>query len=368
MTPPTGSWFVSLPDGRIIRASDTKHLRELVRGGRIPLASRVRRSSDEEWTPLEETDEFADLVSIALGEGGGSGTRLGQATDSAILRGEAGGASRLDPQRLRALGVRGLIDELAAALDCALVRAKLAPTMLAMLAIVAVLHGARGAAVQFAAPSLLGLGGFVVLAIVATHHALLAQLAFIELTRLRPARWNEALAGWLGRSIRLAIAYCLIPGLPLAALVFLREAPGWLGTRLGWLPWLTALLSATTAIVEVGLWFVVLASPMLGVILVVEDSAIGSAMARWLTLWRGHFSRLLFAQAFAMVVGVVLAIPLFVPIVLTAGSTTLADLSHVRLATLGVLSALAFAPCFTYLIVANVFVYLFLGYESPPQR
>src|SRR5260370_8737073 len=56
------AWFVRFPDGRVIRAAGTNILRKQLHSGRIPSASTVRRSPDDEWVTLEWTEEFADLV------------------------------------------------------------------------------------------------------------------------------------------------------------------------------------------------------------------------------------------------------------------------------------------------------------------
>ena len=70
-TPPTrdrlmsqsgDAWYVRFPDGRVKRAANTNVLRRQLHSGRVPYASTVRRSPDQEWVTLEWTEEFADLV------------------------------------------------------------------------------------------------------------------------------------------------------------------------------------------------------------------------------------------------------------------------------------------------------------------
>src|SRR4051794_35433235 len=112
MTKPADSWYVRLPDGRVLRASSTRAVRHHIRHGRIPLDSRVRRSGYEEWSALEWTSEFAELV---------RSQRLVEAEDVATTPpppGEPGGiAARMDSLQLQTVGVRGFVEELLAALD-----------------------------------------------------------------------------------------------------------------------------------------------------------------------------------------------------------------------------------------------------------
>src|SRR5437660_9001827 len=53
------TWYVRLPDGRTLRARNAEVLRGYLSAGRIPWESRVRRSGDEEWRPLDDVAEFA---------------------------------------------------------------------------------------------------------------------------------------------------------------------------------------------------------------------------------------------------------------------------------------------------------------------
>src|SRR5690349_19800165 len=56
------TWYVRFPDGRVVRAANTQVVRQHLSTGQIPLESRVRRSGEDEWSTLDWTREFADLV------------------------------------------------------------------------------------------------------------------------------------------------------------------------------------------------------------------------------------------------------------------------------------------------------------------
>src|SRR5262245_28110980 len=104
------AWYVRLPDGRVLRASSTTSLRRHIESGRIPLGSRVRRSPEDEWGPLEWTDEFADLV--APPRRGAAAPQRANAPARA-----AGGAARPNGMELQTAGVQGMVEDLLTALD-----------------------------------------------------------------------------------------------------------------------------------------------------------------------------------------------------------------------------------------------------------
>src|SRR5437867_2238587 len=110
-------WYVRLPDGRVLRAASTAAVRHHVNAGRVPVDSLVRRSSDEEWVALEWTQEFADLITAPASEPETSTRARSRPENEWALPEPAGIASRLDPMRLRTVGVRGMTEELLAALD-----------------------------------------------------------------------------------------------------------------------------------------------------------------------------------------------------------------------------------------------------------
>src|SRR5262245_59782830 len=117
MSHPSDVWYVRLPDGRVLRAPSTVAVRHHVTAGRIPRDSRVRRSQDDEWAPLEWTEEFADLVPLLEARGRESAGAHNAETATASLPRPVSIASRLDPLQLQTVGVRGSVEELLAALD-----------------------------------------------------------------------------------------------------------------------------------------------------------------------------------------------------------------------------------------------------------
>src|SRR5262245_1098296 len=132
-------WYVRLPDGRLFRAGGTATVRQHLQAGRIPPGSLVRRRGEDAWRPVEEAQELAD------------------AADGGPTNGVAGGgattvAARLDPGQLHLIGVRGLFEDLLAALDSTLTRRKLAAAALAGLAVGVALALVRAPAVRAEGP------------------------------------------------------------------------------------------------------------------------------------------------------------------------------------------------------------------------
>src|SRR2546430_1625171 len=94
------AWYIRLPSGQELKAKTTKAVLRHVDSGVIPRASLVRRATDQEWKPLDWTLEFAEIL------------KARDAAESTDSRPDAsplpGIASRLDPLRLRTVGVRGI--------------------------------------------------------------------------------------------------------------------------------------------------------------------------------------------------------------------------------------------------------------------
>src|SRR5262249_36168464 len=198
MSQVTDIWYVRFPDGRVLKAPSTDALRQHLGTGQIPFASRVRRSDEEEWVALDWTEEFADLVLP-----GGAATPASASSHRRewfTMGGEwANLASRLDPTRLRTVGLRGLAEELVAALDSTMSRRKL------LTAGAVGFVGGIVAALVASSVELLpwplswwiwAAAAVLVLAVGVGANVLLTQLTYIELSRLRPARWTEARVGW----------------------------------------------------------------------------------------------------------------------------------------------------------------------------
>ena len=94
-------------DGRTVRARNADVVRSYLRAGRLPLDSVARRSGEDEWLPLDHIAEFVDAL------------------PAEATRPTDGRTSRIATTDLRAVGVRGLVEELFNAFDSCLNRAKL---------------------------------------------------------------------------------------------------------------------------------------------------------------------------------------------------------------------------------------------------
>jgi hypothetical protein len=372
MTPTADAWYVRLPDGRVLRAASTAIVRQNLGTGRIPAGSRVRRTPDEEWTALEWMEEFADLlkrsqespaVSPSLRETGSHRT----ATTV---------TSRLDPDQLHVVGVRGLADELAAALDSALAPGKLATAVLAGLALGLLFALARyplldlegrGPYLQAAVAGLIGL------LVAATASGILTQLTYLELSRLRRVPWAEGRAGLGQRATRLTVAYLLVIGNALLLILLLRLLPTWFLPAEGMEQTAGQTLAAGAAtvlalVLEVALWLVIGFSMLLAPALVIEETSVGTGLRLWARLVRQDFGRAFLYEALALAVGLVATLPLVLPLWATLGAHTDPRLVSPAAFTRDVLTGLALAPLLAYLVVANVFIYLNLRYELAGRR
>ena len=148
--------------------------------------------------------------------------------------------------------------------------------------------------------------------------ALLTRMTFVEVSRLRPARWREAFKGLFGLSFRLAFAELVIAGNTLLILELLRVLPRYFVNSepvAGIEPALTATVAAIIAMVaEVLQWPVFALSFLLAPILTVESCSIGTALLQWLRLVRRQFGRAFVYEAIALGIGLVITLPLYFPL------------------------------------------------------
>src|SRR5437867_4331698 len=124
MPPPTGSWYVRFPDGRVVLARSTEAVRYHIERGRIPANSRVRRSAEEKWQSLDGTPDFADLLAPPAPVDGPAEPRDSGNGRSAL------GKSNVE---YRVFGVGALVNELFNAVDLSLHQHKLWITVSAAL-------------------------------------------------------------------------------------------------------------------------------------------------------------------------------------------------------------------------------------------
>jgi hypothetical protein len=359
-------WFVRLPSGRVLRAHSTHTVRQYVDKGRIPTNSQVRRSAEEEWGRLDGFEEFADLVLTP-----GNGDRVHQETGRVAA--QAGRiASRLDPARMQTVGVAAMIQDLLAALDSTLRRDKL------LVAAIPALVG--GLAVflyrQGVLPVLLGgsawswvIAAAVLLLVGTVSTVFITRTTFVEVSSLRPARPKEQTAGLTRCTLWLFLVYVLVGGGATLALLGLRTLPSWVLTLPdSSLPSLArqavAEVTAVAALlVQLLLWPVVGFTLLLGPVIVVEECSAWKALRIWCGLLWKNRARAYLYEAFAAAMGGALTLALALPVFLLVPATEEQLALTVGL-TRAALYGLACTPLLTYLIVANVFIYLNLRYES----
>jgi hypothetical protein len=366
MKEPPDFWYIRLPDGQVLRAASTAIVRQHLETGRLPGGSMVRRTSDAEWVTLAWTREFADLAEKVAANGPSAEREAARARRKRRAR-PSTVASRLDPQQLQLVGVRGLMQELVAALDSTLVRKKLLAAALAGLLLGALLALYLLPAVR-AAPRSAGFDWYLAAAallVVAATTGLLTRLTYVELARLRPARWREGLTGLDFLTARLAVTQGLVAGGTLGLIALLRWLPTWLlagepgAAREAW----AGAAVVVGLVLEVCLWPVCAFVLLLGPILVVEGSSVVGALRQWARLVRQHPGRVLLYEALAMGQGLIATLPFAFPLLALYGLPLDERLLGVAVFTRHVLTGLALAPLLAYLVVANVFIYLNVRYS-----
>src|SRR5262245_61483314 len=96
------AWYVRLPGGQEIKAKSTAAVIHHIDNGTVPKTSLARRSRDDEWMQLEWHAEFTEVVT-------GKPPPREPSTDKPAAAPAV--STRLDPMRLRTVGVRGLLDD-----------------------------------------------------------------------------------------------------------------------------------------------------------------------------------------------------------------------------------------------------------------
>jgi hypothetical protein len=382
-------WYVRFPDGRVVRAHSTEAVRRHLASGRIPRASLVRRSPEEEWTAVEWVPELADAPE---GERSAAPGEAMLTESQAVALRERPPAPSPPPDRprrqwphdeamnLETVGARGMVEALLNALDSTLIRIKLGVACVAGLLGVGAWVSAEHflpawdwpwAWVPWAAAAL------VLLLIGAGTTVLITQLTFVELSQARAALWSDAVAGSLSRTVRLVFADLVILGLPVVLLLLLPFVPGWLAP-MEWFTGAEDVVGSAVLVLCLVLW--VLLGPLvgftllLGPILIVEECSAGTALRLWGQFVRQHFSRLFFYEALGVSLAGLLTVPLVLPVALAPlvlGAPALPSpgpLREVLEVGLSFLTGLALTPLIAYLVVANVFIYLNLRYQVGTGR
>jgi hypothetical protein len=229
-------WYVRLPDGRVVKAKSTSSVRHHVEAGNIPLNSRARRDSREEWVSLTRIAEFTDFGA------GRSKRSAGPAKDGASAQAvnangsaehalKSGISARLDPMQLQTVGIRGLVDELIAAFDSTVSTGKLivAAGIGAATSIVALLMMRGALAVNLDGVWFAELAaGVTALFGLAALTALLTRQTHLELSTMRPVRPSEAMEGVAHYVIQIFLGYLATIGVAVGLIVLLHQSPEWL--------------------------------------------------------------------------------------------------------------------------------------------
>jgi hypothetical protein len=371
-------WYLRLPDGRVVKAKSTSSVRHHIETGDVPLSSMARRHSYDEWVSLSWLAEFADL-------GGGGKRSKAPATDQSTAgngdsnqtENQAGISARLDPLRLQAVGIRGLVDELIAAFDSAIGAGKgiFACAVLAMgtLAIYLVM---RGVLVVYPDGSWLAqlitglIGGFIGASVV----ALLTRQTHLELSTLRPVRLAEARQGIGPFIFRVFVGYVATMGVCIGLIVLLRHVPEWLtkgleGTSAPVVDIVLTVVWGASLVIVAVLLTVILLSFLIPPILIVEECTVGDALREWRSLWREHRIRVVVYEGLALALALVAALPLAVPVYLA--QRYLPPAAHGNWLSQAVplmLDAIVAGPALTFLAVANLYIYFNLRYEYSPSK
>jgi hypothetical protein len=366
-------WYIRFPDGRILRAISTQVVRHQLGAGRIPLESTVRRSPEEEWIALEWTEEFSDLVEAASEQAEPGARRRPGSRPAASGRAAHGDravsqAARTPAEKIHTVGVAAMFHELVVALDTTLVRDKLLVIGVAGLALGLL------PVLAWSFDSLLpaGWSGWLIpavggLFVGAVSVGLLTRLAHIELSRVRAARWRDGLPGLGGLTLRLLGTQGLVLVVVAALITGLHWLPGWLlgGEFGGMTTGRDAMVVAAVVVgqvLEVALWAVLIFSQFLAPILVVEACSAGAALGHWSRLLREDLGRVVLYEVLALGLGLVLTLPLTLPLLAASGWVPDERLSVSFGLIRGVLTSLVLAPLLGYLAVAHVFMYLNLRY------
>jgi len=380
-------WFVRLPDGRTIKAKSTTSVRHHIEAGHVPLNSMVRRDSSEEWVSLIWVAEFADFgASSGATPPTPSGTGSNHTSRSGV-------SARLDPMRLQTVGVRGLIDELIAALDSTLSRSKILPAFLASILIYLGLFAARSLHHLVLDPTdvpwlpVVAGAAFAVI-VLSILNAVLGKLTHLELSSMRPAKLSEGLKGCVKYTIPALIANSVVAGSSLGLLFLMRKVPQWTaqaltdaGMHVDTQQILFTPILVVIYIISALLWIIVGLCWLLTPAIVVEESSWLAGIREWRQLIKEHFGRVVVYEGLTVMLGIAVALPLTLAVGLALeGNLSVLPVSPVSPVghgeganwVMGTVQAamhgLTAAPLFALLAVANVFIYLNLRYEQTPNR
>jgi hypothetical protein len=197
-----------------------------------------------------------------------------------------------------------------------------------------------------------------------------------ELSRMRSVSLGEARRGSLGSWIQLSISLTLVLSTILAGSYVCVHLGDWLAMPAGSV--LGAFVPLASIVGLILMFHLLLLVPLLGPIGPVEEYNFIENIMMWIRLCRKQAGRIFIYQGFALVLGLVAAIPSLLPYCLTIrygayfiGTESGSIHNNVgSIYSLGIefLFGLAIAPLFVFVIVSNVILYLNLRYEFSANR
>jgi hypothetical protein len=368
-------WYVRLPDGRTIKAKSTASLRHHLESGNVPLNSMARRTSNDEWQALSWIGEFADLY-------GGRPMAAAQPVPENDTN-RSGVHSRLDPMRLQTIGIRGMIDELLAAVDSTLTSSKLLPAFAAGLLLYLGMFFSSKFASWITDAKWLGVvfGAAIAVVILSVASTIITKLAHIELSTFRPAKLKEGIAEGTKYVVPVLIAHAIVVGGALGLLFLMTKVPEWVGRQL--IEWeinetlfevIFTPVSIIVLLVSVALWLLIGIAWSIAPAIIVEEHSWITGLREWRALVKEHRSRLLMYEGMAFALGLLLCLPFSLAVGMAMNTypsivprfPTMMDLKS-NLITGAVesgVAGLAAAPLIATLAVTNVYIYLNLRYEQ----
>ena len=220
--------------------------------------------------------------------------------------------------RLQTVGIRGLVDELIAALDSTLSRSSSSP------------RPSPGSSSTWGSSSRRGFwtgwssrnrgcrspwGRFAIL-VLSVLNAVLARLTHQELSTLRPARLRQAV-GVAGAAAPAFLANAIIAGAALGFLFLMTRVPGWAESASPTPAWGNDPRGPVHPILVVVMLLSVVAWLLVGMcwlltpaIVVEEEGSWLAGIREWRHLVQEHFSRIIFYEGLTVLLGIAISLPL----------------------------------------------------------
>ncbi len=362
------TWYIRLPDGRVVRANSTASVRHHLQSGTFPASIMIRRKSETKWVTPEYIDEFADLVpraeEAALGASppGSNGTTESIAPNATM--------SRIDPLRLQTIGIRGVIEEMAAAVDSAMSRDKFRIALLG-----GIFTLLAGTALVWSLPRLVTMPAYLlntVFAMIltlgfASVMAAVARLTHLEESLLRPAHWNEVRHGFGAILRRLLPIMVLMPGIPWFLLMLMSNFPQWVVEAMPdafRLQLVGGVVNVHNLLAGVICWLLVGLSVLLVPIVVVEEElGLSGVLGRWWRIVRDNPEQVFLFGVLVLLFTFVLASPILLTLSQVQGITLMGAATLITQFTADALLGLGLAPALAFFGTATTFIYLNLQYQ-----